>query len=50
MATELLLYKVNYDWRKAGSAAGFALLEAVLVTRKQECIRAKRGGKLLYLQ
>lgn len=29
MATELLLCKVNYGWRKAGSAAGFALLESV---------------------
>lgn len=45
---ELLLCKVNDGWHKAGSAAGFALLEAVLVKRKQGVYQGqKRGGSIV---
>ena len=44
MAIELLLCKVNYGWHKARSAAGFALLQAVLVNRKQGAYRGQKRG------
>lgn len=49
MAMEVFLCKVNYSWQKAGSAAGFASLEVVLVTRKQGVYQCqKKGGILEY--
>lgn len=45
MAMEVFLCKVNYSWQKAGSAAGFASLEVMLVTRKQGVYQPKRRGE-----
>lgn len=50
MAMDLLLCKLNYGWDKAGSAAAFALLEAVLISRKQGVCQGQKRGQILYLQ
>lgn len=45
MVMELLFCKINYSWQKAGSAAGFALLGVVLVTRKEGVHQGRKKGE-----
>lgn len=44
MATELLLCEVNHGWHKAGSAAGFALLEAASRPKEGKILDLRCSG------